>query len=109
MSTTPAISSEVATGRWMKGSEIFTAIDLSGGRCDSLGRGGCFHMGTDLQLILAIDNDPLVGLESVIDQGFSFFDLSYFYRDNLDGVVVFDSENVGTVGTTLDGRCGNDK
>jgi hypothetical protein len=93
----------------MKGSEMFTAVELSGCGRGWLSRGGLlfgrsrFHVGTNLQLVLAIINHALASFEPLIDQGFTLFNLRHLHGYDLDGIVVFDPKDIRAIGTTLDG------
>src|ERR1051325_7377517 len=103
--TRPAMSSEVATGRWMKGSEIFMRDTLRSGdllrrrlgaravRDSGLASGlGDLHVRSWLQFVLAIDDDAFVGLQAFFDQRFPLLRRADFHRPNLHGVIALDHE-----------------
>src|SRR5580765_732934 len=116
---TPIIKSDVATGRRMKGSEMFIVTERSPYRSfqflarlmaamlrrgDGARRRPDDHFRAGLQFILAVNNDFFTDSKTVLNQGFAVLDLGYLDWPNLCGLIVLDHKHVGSVRTALDDR-----
>ena len=118
---TPTMSSEVAIGRRMNGSEMFTTFagrrDLPRGDFpfDALGwllrlsgGGGQFDLRAGLQLVLAIDHHLLTGRQSALDHRLVIFRWPDLDRLHPDGFVRLDHVGVGALRSALHHARGHD-
>src|SRR2546423_1432987 len=121
------MSSDVATGRLMKGSEMLmdfgTRISLRStpvrssarvllfflGLAAPAGRVRGFHVRTGLQLVLAVHHNVLAGSQAFVNQRLAAFDLGDFYWAHLDRLVVLNDEREGAFRPALNYRRGNDR
>src|SRR5882672_4644524 len=97
----PAINSDVAIGRSMKGLEMFTPSFPSGlFRSDA---GSRFGVDADAgpQLVLPVDDHALAGAEAGIDQGNAVAQLRHGDRPQLDGGIRLDDVGIGTLRPAL--------
>src|SRR5690242_15764831 len=89
INTTPAIKSEVAIGRRMKGSEMLTGSDSGSvdlladrfGLCSGAVRRRVgirqFHLGTGLEFVLAIDDHAFAGGQPFFNERLAAINLAY--------------------------------
>src|SRR5882724_6136576 len=95
----PAINSDVAIGRSMKGLEMSMPSLPSGlfRGADGLG----VYAGARPQLVLPVNGHALAGAEAGIDQGNAVAQLRYGDRPQLDGGIRLDDVGVGAVRPAL--------
>src|SRR5882757_8144667 len=114
MSTSPAMSREVATGRRMKGSEIFMRgsagtllrrLRSAGSTRAALRRGiAQFHVRAGLQLVLAIDHHLFAEFQAFLDDGFALLGRPDFDRAHVHGLVRLDDEDERSLRSALHDR-----